>query len=52
MKLTSRQVQHLCGVEPATSELVLGALVDERFLCVQPDGSYARPASRIEFLSR
>jgi hypothetical protein len=42
LRLTSDQVQRLCGVEPLVCRAVLGALVDARFLCVKADGAYAR----------
>ena len=42
LRLTSEQVQRLCGVERTVCQLVLDALVDARFLCVRTDGAYAR----------
>ena len=42
MRLTLEQVQRLCGVERVLCQMVLDALVDEKFLCVKPDGQYAR----------
>jgi hypothetical protein len=47
MRLTAQQVQRLCGVERTICALVLGALVDERFLCVKSDGTYARSADGV-----
>jgi hypothetical protein len=44
MRLSSRQVQRLCGVEMATCTNVLDALVARKFLCLYPDGTYARSA--------
>lgn len=42
MRLTFQQVQRLCGVEPNLCQTVLDFLVDEKFLCVKPDGVYGR----------
>ena len=42
LRLKPDQVQRLCGVEPSICQMVLDALVAERFLCVKPDGLYAR----------
>lgn len=42
LRLTSEQIQRLCGIEPTTCELVLQKLVKTKFLCVKPDGQYAR----------
>jgi hypothetical protein len=42
MRLKLAQVQRLCGVERLLCQAVLARLVDEGFLCVKPDGHYAR----------
>jgi hypothetical protein len=42
LRLTLEQVQRLCGVERALCGLVVGALVDAKFLCLKADGRYAR----------
>ena len=42
LRLTPEQVQRLCGVEAALCQRVLQGLVDAKFLCVTPDGHYAR----------
>ena len=42
MRLTIQQVQRLCGIEQTLCQTVLDSLVDEKFLCVKPDGSYGR----------
>lgn len=42
MSLTAQQVQRLFGIEEASCQTLLDALVDARFLRVKPDGSYAR----------
>jgi len=42
LRLTSEQVQRLCGVERMVCQMVLNALVDANFLSRKPDGTYAR----------
>ena len=42
LRLTMDQVHRLCGVERPMCSEVLDVLVREQFLCVKPDGSYAR----------
>lgn len=42
LRLKPAQVERLCGVERATCQMVLDALVDEKFLCVKSDGHYTR----------
>jgi len=42
LRLTIEQAQRLCGVERALCKAVLDALVDAKFLCVKPNGMYAR----------
>jgi hypothetical protein len=42
LRLTLAQVQRLCGVEPTLCQQVLDMLVDAKFLCVTPNGAYAR----------
>jgi hypothetical protein len=42
LRLTVHQAQKLCGVDPTICKPILDALVDVKFLCVKPDGSYAR----------
>jgi hypothetical protein len=42
LRLTSEHIQRLCGIEWATCQLVLQKLVKTKFLCVKPDGQYAR----------
>jgi hypothetical protein len=43
LRLTAAQVQGLCGIEPTLCRSVLDALVEAKFLCVAPDGTYRRP---------
>jgi hypothetical protein len=42
LRLNVRQIQRLCGVDEAMSREVLDALVDVKFLRLNPDGTYAR----------
>jgi hypothetical protein len=42
LRLTLAQVQRLCGVERTICQDLLNTLVDTKFLCVKPDGAYAR----------
>ncbi len=44
LRLTVRQAQRLCGMSRDLCTMVLAALVDARFLCVNPDRSYTRAA--------
>jgi hypothetical protein len=44
LRLTADQVQRLCGLERTICGRVLGSLVEAHFLCVTPDGHYARVA--------
>jgi endonuclease III len=47
MRLKAEQVKRLFGIERKTCQIVLDALVDARFLCVKPDGHYARLADEL-----
>jgi hypothetical protein len=42
LRLRFEQVQRLCGVDEAICKRVLDSLVEGEFLCVKPDGAYAR----------
>ena len=44
LRLTAEQVQRLCGIERTSCQMVLDTLVNANFLCVKPDGHYARLA--------
>lgn len=44
LRLKLEQAQRLCGVERALCQRVLDTLVDMKFLCVKPNGAYARVA--------
>jgi hypothetical protein len=42
LHLKPEELQRLCGVERTICQLLLDALVDEKFLYAKPDGQYAR----------
>ena len=42
LRLTREQAQRLCGVERTLCQQVLDMLVDMKFLCIKPNGTYAR----------
>jgi hypothetical protein len=42
LRLTPEQVQRLCGIERTLCQLILDSLVNAKFLCLKPDGHYAR----------
>jgi len=42
LRLTFEQAQRLFGVERMLCKTVLHALVEAKFLCVTPNGAYAR----------
>ena len=42
LRLTMDQVHRLCGLERPMCSEALDVLVQEHFLCVKPDGRYAR----------
>ena len=42
MSLKAEQVQRLCGLERTVCKVMLDALVEAKFLCLKPDGGYAR----------
>jgi hypothetical protein len=42
LHLTADQVQRLCGIERTICALILDSLVTSKFLCVKPNGHYAR----------
>jgi DNA-binding GntR family transcriptional regulator len=41
-RLTREQATRLCGVDDVRCREALERLVDTRFLCIKPDGTYAR----------
>jgi hypothetical protein len=42
LQLTAQQVQRLCGIERTICALVLGSLVESRFLALTSEGHYTR----------
>jgi hypothetical protein len=42
MYLTDAHIQRLCGVERSPCQAALDALVEAKFLCTRPDGTYTR----------
>ena len=52
LRLTSAQVQRLCGVDPTMCQPILDALVDVRFLHRNADGTYVRVADAGPFRPR
>ncbi|HUK36410.1 MAG TPA: hypothetical protein VLV86_20980 [Vicinamibacterales bacterium] len=42
LRLTLNQIHRFCGLERSVCSAALDALVKERFLCANPDGTYAR----------
>lgn len=48
LRLKVEQAQRLCGVERAVCQHVLDTLVERNFLCVKPDGAYARLTDSVD----
>ena len=46
LRLSLRQAQRLWGVDAATRDAAIRRLLDERFLCCTPGGTYAREKRR------
>ena len=42
LRLTREQAQRLCSVDSKECQRALDTLVESHFLCVKPDGAYAR----------
>jgi hypothetical protein len=42
LSLTSEQLARLCGIDRTMCDLVLGVLIDQKFLALRSDGRYAR----------
>jgi hypothetical protein len=42
LRLTLDQIHRFCGFERSDCSAAVRALVEERFLCTKPDGTYAR----------
>ena len=52
LRLTFQQAQRLWGLERIDCRTVLEALVEAKFLCVKPDGTYARVSDGRDMLRR
>jgi hypothetical protein len=52
MTLRLEQVARLCGIERSICKVVLDALVAVKFLCLRPDGTYARLSSETTLRAR
>jgi hypothetical protein len=48
LRLTLAQAQRFCGVDSALCERTLSELVDLKFLCIKPDGTYARVVDGVD----
>jgi hypothetical protein len=42
LRLTLDQIYRFCGLERSDCSAAVDKLVEERFLCTKPDGTYAR----------
>ena len=42
LRLKPEQVQRLCSIERTMCQLLLDSLLESNFLCLTPDGAYAR----------
>ena len=42
LRLTLDQIHRFCGLDPGTCSAAINTLVEERFLCAKPDGTYTR----------
>jgi len=42
LRLTSAQVERLCGIERQVCQAILDSLVETKFLCLTLNGTYAR----------
>jgi len=49
LRLTFEQARRLCGIEETLCQMALDALVDTHFLCLKPNGVYARVTDRAEY---
>ena len=47
LRLTTAQAQRLWGLDREVCEALLGALVDNKFLCRTRDGAFVRPEGAV-----
>jgi hypothetical protein len=52
MYLTDAHIQRLCGVDRSPCLAALDALVDAKFLCIRPDGTYTRRSNGADVTPR
>jgi hypothetical protein len=52
MYLTDSHIQRLCGVERSPCQAALDALVESKFLCIRPDGTYTRRSNCADITPR
>jgi DNA-binding GntR family transcriptional regulator len=50
LQLTPAQLQRLCGVDRTVCQQVLATLVATKFLCLRPNGTYARLTDGADYL--
>ena len=48
LRLKANQVQRLCGIEQTMCQRVLDSLLESNFLCLKPDGAYARTTDGVD----
>jgi hypothetical protein len=48
LRLKLEQVQRLCGIERTICQLALDSLLESNFLCLKPDGAYARATEGVD----
>ena len=48
LRLKPEQVQRLCGIERTICQMALDSLLESNFLCLKPDGAYARVSDGVD----
>jgi hypothetical protein len=48
LRLKIDQVQRLCGIERTICQLALDSLLESNFLCLKPNGAYARATDGVD----
>jgi hypothetical protein len=48
LRLKPEQVQRLCGIERTICQMALDSLFESNFLCLKPDGAYARASDGVD----
>ena len=44
MRLTPAQIERLCGIDASACVAAVNALLEQKFLCANEDGTYSRAA--------